>query len=68
MPLFKQRFREMKGGASLAQHDRKQICCDKKQLLCLFSVGATIGRPLFCLFAAYLFLFHAKRPHLSFRA
>ena len=46
MPLLNQRFREMKGGASLAQHDRKQILRDEKQLLHLFSVGATIGRPL----------------------
>ena len=35
--------------ASLAQHDRKQKCCGKKQLLLLFSVEATIGRPPFYL-------------------
>ena len=46
VPLLNHRFREMFRRASLAQHDRKQILRDEKQLLPLFSVGATIGRPL----------------------
>ena len=41
--MFWIRFREM---FRQAQHDRKQILRDEKQLLHLFSVGATIGRPL----------------------
>ena len=41
--MFWIRFREM---FRQAQHDRKQILRDEKQLLPLFSVGATIGRPL----------------------
>ena len=58
--MFWIRFREM---FRQAQHDRKQILRDEKQLLPLFSVGATIGRLPLCHSSG------AKCPHtLSFRA
>ena len=51
MPLIEQRFRDM---FRQAQHDRKQIVAVKNKLLRLFSVGATIGRPLLLINKNYL--------------